>query len=293
MKKWHKVLSTLADSRVLSAIHTMNGIADTERPLLDALRAGETEFVAAGGDGTVNYMLNLLLDNATPQERTRLALGGIGLGSSNDFYKPVTPSISVPTRINFESARPRDVGKITFEVNGIPRTRYFLTNASAGVTASANYLFNNPDTVLKALKALSTPAAIMYAAMKTIGRHRNIEAQVQMPYSGPCNVNLTNLAILKNPNVSGNFRFPVEAYYDDGRFTVCLFHNMNRRDLLHALNHLRGKGRMEEKKAVIWLADLLTVNAAQPFAVEFDGEVVSTTSARFEVLPRFLKVCTC
>ena len=293
MKKWVKILPNLADSGVLSAVHTMNGIADTQQALVDALRAGETQFVAAGGDGTVNSLLNLLIAHSTPEERAKLALGAIGLGSSNDFYKPVDSSISVPTKINFESAQPRDVGKITFIENGILRTRYFLTNASVGVTASANYLFNNPNAVLKVLKAISTPAAIMYAALKTIVRHRNIETKVQMPCSGPCTVNLTNLAVLKNPNVSGDFRFPVEACYDDGRFAVCLFHNMTRRDLLHALNRLRGDGSLDEQSAVIWLADALIVTTARPLAVEFDGEVVFTNRASFKVLPRYLKVCTC
>jgi diacylglycerol kinase (ATP) len=293
MRKWQKVLPSLGDSAVAPNVYVMDGFAAMEHTLVEALRSGETEFVAAGGDGTVNALLNLLLTHATPDQLARVSLGAIGLGSSNDFHNPFAPPSEIPSKIRFDSACLRDVGLVSYNDNGNVRTRYFLINASVGVTAAANLLFNNPDRILRVLKTFSTPTAIMYAALKTILRYRNIEATVQMPYSGPCRINLTNLAVLKNPHFSGDFRFPVDAVYDDGRFIVGLFHNMNTIDLLHALNELRGGGRLDGRKAVTWLTQMLTVTADRPFAVEFDGEVVSTTSVRFDLLPRYLKVCTC
>ena len=221
------------------------------------------------------------------------SFGAVGLGSSNDFHKPVPPSTLVPTRINIASSRFRDVGKITYWQDGLPHTRYFLSNASIGVTAMANHLFNTPGAVLKTLKFLSTPSAIMYAAAKAIAQHRSIPAHLHMPSGGRCAVHLSNLAILKNPHVGGNLRFPVDADYENGRFAVCLFHNMTRFDLLHALGQLRSGGISGRDTIVMWEAQSLSVSSAGTFAVEFDGEVVMTTNVRFEVLPRHLKVCTC
>src|SRR5437016_2873987 len=53
-----------------------------------AVHNGERSFVAAGGDGTVNALLNAIVacENRPPLEE--FTLGAVGLGSSNDFHKP-------------------------------------------------------------------------------------------------------------------------------------------------------------------------------------------------------------
>ena len=70
--------------------------------------------ISAGGDGTVNLILNKLM-NLQGVETENLYLGGIGLGSSNDFLKPVETSLgSVPVRISPEKSLLADIGKVRF-----------------------------------------------------------------------------------------------------------------------------------------------------------------------------------
>ena len=52
------------------------------------LARGTRRFIAAGGDGTVNALLNALLGARGDLPLAELELGAIGLGSSNDFHKP-------------------------------------------------------------------------------------------------------------------------------------------------------------------------------------------------------------
>ena len=134
---------------------------------------GHDVVVAAGGDGTVNGVLNAILANDVD-----VALGAIGLGSSNDFHKPFAADRSVagvPVRLDPAQAVRADVGKATLtDPDGAMRTRYFVLNASLGVVAQGNAFFNAPDRTLRALKKTSVDLAIAYAALVSISRFKPI-----------------------------------------------------------------------------------------------------------------------
>ena len=73
---------------------------DRERVRLsieDALSRGERQFVAAGGDGTVNLVMTDLVEAASPEALAEVTIGAVGLGSSNDLMntaQSVIPDIS-------------------------------------------------------------------------------------------------------------------------------------------------------------------------------------------------------
>ena len=76
-----------------------------------ALDDGIRTFIAAGGDGTVNALVDALVRLRGPIALDDLTLGAVGLGSSNDAHKPVEREIGgIPVRIDAQRATPRDVG---------------------------------------------------------------------------------------------------------------------------------------------------------------------------------------
>ncbi|MFC1628609.1 diacylglycerol/lipid kinase family protein, partial [Gemmatimonadota bacterium] len=136
----------------------------------EAVLAGETGFLAGGGDGTVNLLLNTLMDVAP--DPGRITLGAIGLGTSNDFQKPFSDESmigGIPLRTDFNGARPVDVIRVECR-NGSsePVTRYCLCNASIGITAEANALYTSRPLLIRVLKRLSVNAAITAVALKTL-----------------------------------------------------------------------------------------------------------------------------
>ena len=87
----------------------------------------------------------------------------------------------IPCKFNFTSAEDRDVGILTFiDSQEQKQQKYWLINASIGITAEANLFFNTPDFVLNYLKKTITNSAILYAALRTIAFYRNRDLTVKI-----------------------------------------------------------------------------------------------------------------
>lgn len=259
---------------------------------------GVSVFLAAGGDGTVNALLQGLVDLAGDHSLSDFTLGGIGLGSSNDFHKPFARVVEgIPLRIDAGAATPRDVGLVTFATPGGPElTRAFLVSGSIGLTAEGNHFFNTAGGFFRWLKGISTGAAILYAACRTILRYQNRSCDLSFPCSLAADgaidsYEVTNLSIMKTPYLSGSFRYDTPVSFDDGKFAVNLSEGKSRRGMIRLLLDL-GKGRFLGKPGNHhWSLSSLGVSAEIPFALELDGEVVVATRAAFSIREGRIRVC--
>jgi len=292
-KKWKMTIDEISTRLHRWSVYRLNGNSATGQVIAEALSNGETEFVAAGGDGTVNSVLNHLLHLANKNQMRNIRLGAIGLGSSNDFHKPFSSQTinNVPYKLDFSRARARDIGCATFLEDGAPKSRYFLVNASCGLTAEANRFFNGTDKGLGVMKRLHTPSAILYAALRTILLFRNFKATISSPGRTEWRGDLTNLGVLKNPHLSGNLRYDIPIELDNRQFAVTLCEKMSRIDIVRLLYSLSHGEFSSIPRTRSFFASALSVAADRPFSLETDGETVQTTVVRFNILPRRIKVC--
>jgi diacylglycerol kinase family enzyme len=139
LARWERVRDAVA-ARVGSVATVLPAdAAEAREAIRRALWDGERDFIAAGGDGTVNLVVNTLLAHVTVAERQRLRLGAVGLGSSNDFHKPHRADGwigRIAVRLRFDQAVAHDVGRLRYLLpDGEWRCRRFILNASIGVTA--------------------------------------------------------------------------------------------------------------------------------------------------------------
>jgi diacylglycerol kinase family enzyme len=275
-------------------------LATVDRPewvhrlVADRLEQGETDFVAAGGDGAVNLVATCLLESAPVEDLGRIRLGAIGLGSSNDFHKPQSDHgriDQVPYRLDFDAASLVDVCHVDYtDQDGRRHHRPWLINASIGATAEANGFFNRPDPLLRFLKRHATGLAILYAAVVTLLRRPSRKLVFSLDGHASQQARVANLGVVKNPHFTGALRYDSPHCPDDGQFYVHMLANVTRPRLLLALARL-SRGRFSgQRGARSWRATRLVVRAETPFALEGDGEVVFTSDASFSVIPRQLKV---
>jgi diacylglycerol kinase family enzyme len=263
----------------------------------DLLNQGHQEFIAGGGDGTVNILLQNIIELVSLSQLKKVKIGAIGLGSSNDFHKPfeIKHMINgIPCKFNFCLAQPRDVGILTYDDNNEQnQQKYWLINASIGITAEANLYFNTPDYILSYLKKTMTNFAILYAALRTIASYCNRNITVKIGMNKSKKINITNMGIVKSPHFSGNFSYNTPFETDNGRFYINIcrdMHLLNTLNLLWNLSNNRFRGLPKTESVC---SDRLTVKSDQPYAIEFDGEVVSTKNASFHIKQKMIGVCTC
>jgi diacylglycerol kinase (ATP) len=289
-RRWRKVEAALRNSGAAFDVASTDSEAAAERVVAAAATRGHDVVVAAGGDGTVNGVLNAILTNGTD-----VALGAIGLGSSNDFHKPFAPDKcvgGVPVRLDPTQAVRADVGKATLtEPSGATRIRYFVLNASVGVVAQGNAFFNTPDKTVRALKKTSVELAIAYAAVVSISKFKPIELHVSLDDRPFRPMQLTAMGILKRVHFAGGMRYDTPVAVDDGMFAVNVWEPMGRwsiAGLILALYRGQFTGR---KHTQAHRAHRIRITAETPVDFELDGEVSRISQADVELVPRAVRLC--
>jgi diacylglycerol kinase family enzyme len=200
----------------------------------------------------------------------------------------------ISCKFNFAIAEARDVGILSFIDNeGREQKKYWLINASIGITAEANLFFNTPDFILNYLKKTRTNSAILYAALRTIVSYRNRKITVKIGNNKSKKINLTNMGVVKSPHFSGNFSYNTPFETDNGQFYINICRDMHLLNMLYLLwnlskNRFRGLPKTES-----FCSDCLTAESDQQFAIEFDGEVIATKCAIIKMKQKMIEVCTC
>ncbi|MET7773802.1 diacylglycerol kinase family protein [Nocardia sp. NPDC005366] len=259
-------------------------------------RAPET-IVAAGGDGMVNLVLNAIMDPDTDRPRRgaeRLALGAVGLGSSNDFHKPVPPTATIAdiaVRVDAERAEAVDVGKATMLLpDGTRAVRYFLLNASMGLVAAGNDSFNHATGVIGWLKSRNVEAAIVATALANIATHEPLRVDVRGTDWGQ-SVPITNIGVLKSVHFAGGMYYDTPVTRSDGYFDVNIWAAAGRLRILALIAGLY-RGKFSASSSATCHRDtVVELRPDRPAPLELDGEIAMVESARLEVLPRVLTVC--
>ena len=258
-----------------------------------ALAAGERVFIAAGGDGTVNLLLNALLNSDVTSDG--VVLGAVGLGSSNDFHKPFRPEsfvAGVPVRMDRQNAMACDVIAVSYQNGGDGLSRrYCLINASVGITAEANALYNSRARSIALIQRMSHEAAVVASALQTIVRYRNISAALLFKHQPSRAFTITNLSVIKNPHFAGGLCYDTAIRPNDGRIGVNLCAGMTKWEAVKTLLRLYRKDFCGNPKTYSWFTREFALQSKTTFALEMDGEVVKTNRAAFSVLPGLIRCC--
>jgi diacylglycerol kinase (ATP) len=292
LEKWSSIYKPLGlNGSTESFFIGVNG--STDKLILDSIKKGKTDFVIAGGDGSINYFLNRCIQLLKPDKLKQIKIGAIGIGSSNDFHKPFQVQNiiqSIPYKINFNESVKRDVGCIQYQSEGKILKKYFLINASIGITAEGNNFFNNPDFILQYLKKINTQTAIFYTILKNIFIYKNFKIKMEVNNESFI-ANISNLGILKSPYFTGKLRFQSDPLFNNGLFDVHLYDSLSKIKLLKLFYNL-SKGKSDNSlNKKFWRANRIKISSETEFAVEFDGEVITTKYAEFSVIPELIKVC--
>jgi len=295
LAKWKKFLDTdisrelmLESSEIFQNFGDETNARQFECWFETAVESGISHFIAAGGDGTVHQLLNMISDLPSDIKKS-IKMGAIALGSSNDFHKGGNSCEDggIKYRLNFEDSFPHDLGRVTLSDS---TTRMFIINASAGITARANSSFNQRNWLNEKVKALSTSSGIILAAGNSLLNHQNINSEITI--DGKTRLSsISNLAVIKKQYFAGNMRYDCDTKPDCGSFGMHLCESMNRREIASTMFSLSKGKFFGRPKTTSKKIQQIKIEADCQFPLELDGEIYHTSSAHFEIKPKEIMLC--
>jgi YegS/Rv2252/BmrU family lipid kinase len=254
---------------------------DARRLAAEAVADGFELIVAAGGDGTVNEVLNGLGD--APDGFARARLGVLPLGTVNVFAR----ELNIPLRIGraWETLRQGhetriDLPSVEFSVNGVRQKKYFVQLGGAGLDARAIELAD------WSLKKKTGPLAYVIAGLKAL---REPPSRITARADGQ---NLTGeLVLIGNGHFYGGpFGIFPQADLRNGSLEVCVFPRANWLTLLRCAPGLLLRRKLPESLVRRFRAKSFELAGETTTAFELDGEWIGHLPAVFSVERERLRV---
>lgn len=246
-----------------------------------AVAEGFDTIVAAGGDGTVNEVVNGIGDATEGFERSRL--GVLPIGTANVFAL----EIKMPSRLeraweSIRSGRERaiDLGEAQFTSSHGAEHRYFIQLAGAGPDARA--------VELVSWKWKKRNAIIAYAVAVCIAlyeRHPRITWRIE-GQEGVAD------AVLIGNGVSygGPFRLFPEASPCDDKMDVALFPRINAFFLACIAPVALTTFRRPKRGILHVQTKTLELDSSEKVGFELDGELVGRLPAKFTMHSKKIRV---
>ena len=248
------------DHRSEARFEVTRAPGDAERLAASATDAGHDRVVAIGGDGTVQEVINGLLDGNGPS-----SLGVVPLGSGNDLAR----SLGLPTeaaeawRVAVGShARPLDVARAR---NGDGAGRWFASaggigfdaQVAAAMTGRGRWQLGRVGYLLTTLSEL----------------RRFSNRRVELVVDGVASAHdVLLVAIANGAFYGGGMRIAPSARPDDGILDVCVVGDISRMTALRQLPNLYRGTHVDHPQVTLLSGRSIEVSGERGTRIHLDGE---------------------
>jgi diacylglycerol kinase (ATP) len=247
-----------------------------------AAESGARLVVAVGGDGTINEIVNGLLAAGTSEVELAVVPRGTGDDFARTFGIPTDVESALAVAANGQ-ARPVDVGRATYAVDGGTAERYFANFAGAGISGAI------ARRGARTSRRLGAKAAYMWATVAVFLRWSSVPMRIELD-GETREGRMFEVVVSNGMYAAGGMKIAPEARPDDGQFDAVLIGDVSKADFVTTFPKIyRGRHTSHPKIEVV-RASTVAVDASQPLPVVLDGEQPGTTPARFEIVPRALKL---
>lgn len=222
--------------------------------------------LAAGGDGTLNEVLNGILENESLS-----TLGVIPLGSGNDFATScdvIAKGDYIKNLLLQNRPRLTDVGKITcLDGQGNVMQKYFINACSVGMgPATVSRMKDKPAW-------MGTNLRYLISILQTFFTHRPESIKLKsdlFDWGGKARV----LAIANGKSFGNKIYIAPNACQDDGVFDLFIGANVSLLKFLLYLQSLKSKKKIVSDRIIYSKGSCFEVSSTQTAMVEAEGELV-------------------
>lgn len=272
-KRLPEILMRLERGGLETSTHATIGEGDATVAAAEAVARGFDLVIAAGGDGTLNEVIN-----GMAEKPNRPPLGILPLGTTNDFAR----ALGIPKNWEFavdlilqQHYRAIDIGKVN--------QRYFINIAGGGSLTELTY------EVPSKLKTMIGQLAYYMKGVEKLPRLRPIEVLIESE-----DIRLQEevmMFLICNSNSVGGFeRLAPEASLQDGLLDVFVLKKCNLAEFIRVASAaLRGE-HVTDPNVIFFQTSQMRVVSSDYVQINLDGEFGGTLPCQFSVLKEHLRI---
>ena len=273
------------------------GVRDAEDAAAEAARDGCDRVFVAGGDGTLNEVVNGLVSEGA---LARVPIGLLPLGTGNDFARMLhlseTPEEAIAAMYDARDVRV-DVGTL----NG----RAFINTSGGG------FISNVTEALDDRLKSIAGKLAFLIAGGQAMLEHEPAAARIEVPVedfkplsyetedvpaegpgwrteSGRRVLEMTPhmFAVCNARQIGGGRLIAPHARIDDGWLDVCLVDTMPTLEFVALLGKVAAGGsHLDDTRVRYFRARTLEMTFAHDVKVNTDGELLEAKTCAYGIMP--------
>jgi diacylglycerol kinase (ATP) len=237
--------------------------------------------VIVGGDGSVNEVVNGVVGLGAVE------LAVIPRGTGWDFVRTFGIPRDLDRAIGIAlrgGLREIDVGSVTYRTwAGDVARAHFANVGSAGISGAIAQRANESSKALGGKVSYYWATLAVFVGWQTGEMHVTVGEETR---SG----RMIDAMICNGRFLGGGMMMCPDAEPDDGLFDVLLIGDVTKRDLAFVLPKTYKGKHLPHPRLELLRGSVVTVDADEPLPIELDGEQPGTTPARFEVVPRALRL---
>jgi len=244
----------------------------------DAIRAGCDYVIAAGGDGTLNEVINGI---ATPRRTRGVCVGLVPLGTANDFARSIGLPASVEDNIDILRAKqtdPIDLVRVTSD-----RTRYFVNVSAGGFSGLVD------EKLTPEIKSTWGPLAYLRSAAAALPKLHAYQTSIVFDDVERLMIELYNVIIANGQFVAGGLPIARQADLRDGLLDVVLVPKRPPAKMVLLAAEMLLGNHLSSNAVIFRRAKKISVRSQPGMWFNVDGELVGNEPAIFQIVPRGLE----
>ena len=288
LKKKNEVLEELSGAGIPFTLKVSASREEGIRVIHESLNSGYTKFIAVGGDGTLNSLVNGIFTQPliSPSEIT-VAL--IPIGTGNDWIKTHGVPKSIPKaveRIKNGETQLHDVGLVRKKRDNGTEERYFINVTGF---AFAGFVAERIEGKSKWLKIGF--AAFILGLFDALWKYKTTELTIDLNEEN-VKGKFFNLSVGICQYAGGGMKLTPEAITHDGFFDITLARNLTKWEVIKNVPRLFNGSFVNHPKISQFLTKNISVSSTPLVPIETDGEVFGYGNAEVMILPSAIRVVT-
>ncbi len=269
-----EIIRRIEESLPGARVFVGHAAGDARRQTEEAAANGFTTIVAAGGDGTLNEVLNGLLPHAD-----RIRLGLLPLGTGNDFARvlPLKADIDLAL-VALQEGHTRRFDVV--RVNGGEKMHHFLNVSAGGFSGTVS------EKMTSDLKAAWGPLSYVRGMLGSLNELAPYACELTLDDAPPIPLSAYNLVVANAQFVARGIPIAPKADPADGLLDVIAIRETSGARLALLAPLVLTGHHLENEDVFFRQARKITVRATPAMPFNADGELIGDSPLTFEILPQ-------